>query len=140
MQNEVVSLNKELLKLQKEQAKGMLGDLEKQIKEVNGTNFLAVQLDLDPKSIKDLVFDMSTKFENLFMLVANEKDGKATLSCYVAKSLVENKEMHAGTIVRELAKHINGGGGGQAFFATAGGKNPAGIQAALDGASGYLVK
>ena len=139
LQEEVVALNKELIKLQKAQAKGMLSDLENQIKEIKGTNFLAVKLDLDTKSIKDLLFELGTKFDNLFILVANEKEGKVTLSCYVAKSLVSSKDMHAGTIVRELAKHINGGGGGQAFFATAGGKNPAGIQAALDGASAYIL-
>jgi alanyl-tRNA synthetase len=53
------------------------------------------------------------------------------LSCYISKVLVSDQQKDAGAIVRNLGKHIQGGGGGQAFFATAGGKNPEGITAAL---------
>jgi alanyl-tRNA synthetase len=52
--------------------------------------------------------------------------------------LVESKGLNAGTIVRELGKHIQGGGGGQPFFATAGGKHPAGIDDALEAAKNYI--
>jgi len=138
LQEEVSVLNKEILRLQQDQVKRMQTDLKNQIKEINSVNFLAVKLDLNNQSIKDLMFDLGKKIENLFMLVANAKDGKATLSCYVAKELVKSRNLHAGTIVRELAKHINGGGGGQPFFATAGGKNPTGIQTALDEAIKYI--
>ena len=62
----------------------------------------------------------------------------AILSCYISKNLVAEKDLNAGTIVRELGKYIQGGGGGQPFFATAGGKNPAGIPEALDQVKGYL--
>ena len=60
------------------------------------------------------------------------------LSCYISKELVASKNLNAGTIVRELGKHIQGGGGGQPFFATAGGKNPAGINEALDKVKAYI--
>jgi alanyl-tRNA synthetase len=100
---------------------------------------LAVQLDLDNKSIKDLLFELGNRVDNLFMVVANTKDAKVTLSCYINKALVKTKDLHAGTIVKELAKHINGGGGGQAFFATAGGKNAEGINAALKAAKSYVL-
>ena len=60
------------------------------------------------------------------------------LSCYISKDLVEDKNLNAGQVVRELGKHIQGGGGGQPFFATAGGKNPNGIEAALIEAKNYI--
>ncbi len=138
MQEEISTLKKEVIILQKAQAKGLSSELEKEFKQINGINFLATQLDLDTNSVKDLLFDLGSKMKNLFVLIANENNGKATLSCYISKNLVTEKNMHAGTIVRELAKHIQGGGGGQAFFATAGGKNPAGISKALEAAKDYL--
>ena len=65
------------------------------------------------------------------MLFGAENDGKALLSCYISKELVASKGLNAGQVVRELGKYIQGGGGGQPFFATAGGKNPEGIDEAL---------
>ncbi|WP_339814558.1 DHHA1 domain-containing protein, partial [Zunongwangia profunda] len=72
------------------------------------------------------------------LLFGTEQKGKALLSCYISKELVETKDLNAGTIVRELGKYIQGGGGGQPFFATAGGKNPAGIPEALKEAKKYI--
>ncbi len=76
--------------------------------------------------------------DRLFLLFATEQDGKALLSCYISKDLVASKKLDAGKIVRELGKFIQGGGGGQPFFATAGGKNPAGIPLALEKAEEYV--
>jgi alanyl-tRNA synthetase len=95
-------------------------------------------LDLDAAGIKDLSFGMGNNNNNLFLLFASETDGKALLSCYISKELVASKNLNAGTIVRELGKYIQGGGGGQPFFATAGGKDPAGIPEALERAKDYL--
>jgi len=138
MQEEIVVLRKEINQLQKDQATGMASDLEKQIETINGVNFLATKLDLDTQSIKDLLFEMGKNYTNLFIVAANELNGKATLSCYVSKELVAQKNLHADKIVRELAKHIQGGGGGQPFFATAGGSKPSGINAALEAAREYV--
>ena len=60
------------------------------------------------------------------------------MSCYISKELVADKGLNAGQVVRELGKHIQGGGGGQPFFATAGGKNPDGIDVALSEAKSYI--
>jgi alanyl-tRNA synthetase len=138
MQEEIAVLRKEVAQLQKAQAKGLVAELEEKITQINGVNFLAIKLDLDTKAIKDLLFELGNKIDNLFVVTANESNGKATLSCYISKGLVKKRDLHAGTIVRELAKHIQGGGGGQAFFATAGGKNPAGIETALKAAEKYV--
>ena len=82
---------------------------------------------------------MGSNKDNLFLLLAAENDDKALLSCYISKELVANKDLSAVTVVRELGKHIQGGGGGQPFFATAGGKNPGGIVEALNNAKSYVV-
>ena len=74
--------------------------------------------------MKDVAFQLAGEIDDLFLLLGSKQDGKAILSCYISKNLVEEKNFNAGKIVRELGKHIQGGGGGQAFFATAGGKNP----------------
>lgn len=138
MQDELQHLRKEIQHLQKAQAQNMKGDLNKKIEDRNGISFLATSLDIDTQSIKDLLFDIGNQHAKAFLLVANTLEGKATLSCYISKNLVAEKGLHAGTIVRDLAKHINGGGGGQPFFATAGGTNLQGIEKALQEA-GKLI-
>ena len=126
------SLKKQVESLLKQKANNLKGELIKEIKTVNGINFIAKKLDLDQSNIKDLLFEIGNEVDNLFFLAATEKDGKAMLTCYVSKELAKSSDIHAGTVVRELGKLIQGGGGGQPFFATAGGKNPAGIPAALE--------
>jgi len=132
IQAENSSLKKEIELLKKDKAKHLKTSLKSEITTYNGVNFLAKKVDLDPASIKDLSFELGGELNDLFLLFGAENNGKATLSCYISKSLVESKALNAGTIVRELGKYIQGGGGGQPFFATAGGKNPEGISKALD--------
>lgn len=138
LQEENALLKKQIEALLKDKAKNLKGNLLNQLTEVNGVQFLAKKVDLDAAGIKDLSFEMGSNRDNLFLLFATEQDGKALLSCYISKEVVAQKNINAGTIVRELGKYIQGGGGGQAFFATAGGKNPAGIQEALKKAKDYL--
>lgn len=138
LQDENSKLKKQIETLMKEKAKSVASDLTNKIEKINGVNFLATTLDLDPKSIKDLMFEIANKTDNLFFITGSKNGEKALLSCYISKNLVESKNLHAGTVVRELGKLINGGGGGQAFFATAGGKNPNGIAEALEKAKEYL--
>ncbi|WP_336126885.1 alanine--tRNA ligase [Mesoflavibacter sp. CH_XMU1422-2] len=139
LQEENTALKKQIEQLLKDKAQNIKGQLKSEIKEINGVNFLAKKLDLDASGIKDLCFELGSQFDNLFLLFGAENNGKAILSCYISKKLVESKGLNAGTIVRELGKHIQGGGGGQAFFATAGGKNPEGINAALSAVEAYLA-
>jgi alanyl-tRNA synthetase len=70
--------------------------------------------------------------------LASAEEGKPTISCYISKELVAEKSLNAGNVVRELGKYIQGGGGGQPFFATAGGKNSAGIAQALEKAIEFV--
>ena len=122
----------------KDKAKNLKADLKNEISSVNGINFLAKKVDLDAGGIKDLAFQLGDEIENLFLLFGTEQNGKALLSCYISKDLASEKDLHAGKIVKELGKYIQGGGGGQPFFATAGGKNPAGINEALQKAKSFL--
>jgi alanyl-tRNA synthetase len=138
LQDESFVLRKQIDQLLKEKAVHLKAQLKQKITLINGVNFLATQVDLDANSIKTLAFELGEQFDNLFFLAGTENDGKALLSLYISKSLVESKQLDAGKIIRELGKHINGGGGGQAFFATAGGKNPAGIDEALKQAAQFI--
>jgi len=102
-------------------------ELLTEIKNVNGVNFLARKVDLDAASIKDISFQLKAEVANIFMVLVNEGEGKAGINVLVHDDLVKSKNMHAGNIVKELAKEINGGGGGQPFFATAGGTKVEGL-------------
>ncbi|MBT8210441.1 MAG: alanine--tRNA ligase, partial [Eudoraea sp.] len=138
MQEENLSLKKQIEVLLREKAGNLKQNLLQELETVNGVAFLARKVGLDAGGMKDLAFEMGSQRDDLFLLLGAEKDGKALLACYISKPLVEAKGLHAGTIVRELGKHIQGGGGGQPFFATAGGKNPNGIPEALEAAKDYL--
>jgi len=138
LQNENNSLKKQIESLLREKAKNLKGDLQKEFQTINGVEFLAKKVDLDAGGIKDLAFQLGDNKNNLFLLLASEQDGKALLSCYISKELVAEKGLNAGQVVRELGKFIQGGGGGQPFFATAGGKNPEGINDALQKSREYL--
>ncbi|MDM1405563.1 alanyl-tRNA synthetase [Myroides marinus] len=138
LQDENAKLKKQVEQLLKEKAKNLKGDLKGQIQEVNGIAFLAVEVDLDASGAKDLAYELGNEYSNLYVLFGSVANDKPMLTCYVSKDIVESKGLNAGTIVRELGKHIQGGGGGQAFFATAGGKNPAGMAEAIAHAKDYL--
>jgi alanyl-tRNA synthetase len=139
LQEENTLLKKQIEQLLKDKAKNIEGDLINEVETINGVNFLAKKLDLDQNSIKDLCFDLGNKVDNLFLLIATENEGKAFLTCFISKNLVAEKDLNAGKVVRELGKLIHGGGGGQPFFATAGGRNPEGIEKALSEAKRYIV-
>ena len=132
------ALAKEIEALKTEKAKGVKKELIQSIENRNGINFIAQQVDIDAKSIKDLAFQLKGEVENLFMVIGSNANNKTTISVAVSDNLIKEKDLHAGNIVRELAKEINGGGGGQPSFATAGGKNPNGIESALKKAEGYI--
>ncbi|MEH6682248.1 MAG: alanine--tRNA ligase [Sediminicola sp.] len=138
LQEENNTLKKQLEALMKDRAKQLMTELQQSIVEVKGVRFLAKKLDMDAAGIKDISFGLGSDQSDLFLLFASETDGKALLSCYISKELVATRNLNAGTIVKELGRYIQGGGGGQPFFATAGGKNPAGIPEALERAKDYL--
>ena len=140
LQNENTLLKKQLEQLLKNKAQNLSVEIKNQLQEINGVKFLATKVDLDQNGIKNLAFALGKEYENLFLLFAtSENKSKAMLTCYISKELANERGYDAGKVVRELGKLIHGGGGGQNFFATAGGKNPGGIQKALERAKDYLA-
>ncbi|WP_370391708.1 alanine--tRNA ligase [uncultured Winogradskyella sp.] len=131
LQEENAALKKQIDSLLKDKTKNLKAELLGELRPINDIQFLAKRVDLDAGSLKDLCFEMGQQHNNLFLLFATEHKGKALLTCYISKDLVAKSELNAGNIVRELGKYIQGGGGGQPFFATAGGKNTEGIDEAL---------
>jgi alanyl-tRNA synthetase len=138
LQEDNAKLKKQIEQLLKEKAKGLKGELASKLQDINGIKFLAIQVDLNPEGAKDLAYELGTLGTNLFLVIATAEDDKPMLSCYISKELVAEKNLNAGTVVRELGKYIQGGGGGQPFFATAGGKNVAGIKEALEKAVDFV--
>jgi alanyl-tRNA synthetase len=139
MQEENAKLAKQIEALVKDKVKNLKASLSAEIQEINGVQFLAKQVDLNPEGAKDLAYELGNLGNNLFLVLATADEEKPMLTCYISKELVAEKSLNAGQVVRELGKYIQGGGGGQPFFATAGGKNAAGISEALSKAKDFLI-
>lgn len=106
--------------------------LIEQAKTINGVKVISGVIPADPQNVKDMVFQLRTQFpEQLLVAIACAPAGKPTLTVGLSDDLVKAGK-NAGQLVREAAKLMQGGGGGQPHFATAGGKNPDGMKAAVD--------
>jgi alanyl-tRNA synthetase len=122
-------LKREVENLYQEKAGAVKGELLKQFVNVDGVNILVAQVALpNADSLKKLSYELKNEVENVFVILAANIDGKPQIAVIIEDSLVQSKNLNAGQIVRELAKEIQGGGGGQPFFATAGGKDLSGLE------------
>jgi alanyl-tRNA synthetase len=131
--DEITNLNKQIDEMTKEQAQAIKKHLKEQVQEINGVHFIGYKVGLNSAAaIKDLAFQMKNEMDNLVLVLGAEINQKANLSIMISESLVKNKGWNASQIIREAAKEIQGGGGGQPFYATAGGKNPEGLEAAIE--------
>ena len=138
LQEDNAKLAKQIEALVRDKVKNMKALLVSELQQVNGVQFLAKQVDLDANAAKDLAYELGSTGKNLFIVLATAEDDKPMLSCYISKELVAEKNLNASLVVRELGKHILGGGGGQPFFATAGGKDVLGIPEALEKAMDFV--
>ena len=138
LQDDNAKLKKQIEQLLREKAKNLKGELVSELQEINGIKFLAKQVDLNPEGAKDLAYELGNLGTNFFLVLATAEDNKPMLTCYISKELVASHNLNAGQVVRELGKYIQGGGGGQPFFATAGGKNVEGIKEALEKAVEFV--
>ena len=130
--NEKSVLEKKLALLVTEKAMGLKSDLIKSATEINGVNFISALVDLEASAMKDLSIECKKEMSNMVLVLGAENNGKANLSVAISDNLVSENQLNAGQIIRTISKEILGGGGGQPSFATAGGKNPDGLQKALD--------
>jgi alanyl-tRNA synthetase len=142
----VNALIEENVKLKKDAEKAVIersGNLKHEIvhhmKTINGVNVIAVQVDLpNAEAVKNLAFAVKDLVDNLFLVFTTLIDDKPGITVMLSENLVGEKGLNASNIVRELAKDIQGGGGGQPFYATAGGKNKEGLTKVLNKVSGLV--
>jgi len=126
-------LNKQIEKLLQDKVNNLKQDLLNHSEPIDGINYIASLIDIDSAAaMKDMAFQMKNEVDNLVLLLGANIKGKANLSLMISENLVKEKNLDANQIIREAAREINGGGGGQPFFATAGGKNADGLGAALE--------
>ncbi len=132
-------LEKKLESFLREKTKVLKAELIGKAEKINGMNFISAKVELNSAdAIKDLAFGIDEKVENLFLVIGAEVNDKASLTLMISKNLVKEKNLDAGKIIRELSKEIQGGGGGQPFYATSGGSNVSGIGKALSKAKDFL--
>jgi alanyl-tRNA synthetase len=132
-------LKKEIEKSVLEKLSGLKDELAKKVESINGINFIAQRVELpNADALKNLAYNLKDIVSDLFLVLAAEIDGKPNITVMIAENLVKEKGLNAGTIVRELAKEIQGGGGGQPFYATAGGKDASGLNKVLEKAKTFL--
>lgn len=136
--DENAALKKQVESFVAQQASAEKATWKAAIKEINGINFLAIKTNLDVGAAKQNAIDLTKEIENAFIVVGTNDAVKPSITISIAKNLVDEKGLNAGNIVKEIAKHINGGGGGQAFLATAGGKDVNGLDAALKQAEDFV--
>ena len=135
LKNENLKLKKQLEALSNDKLHNLKDSLINELKNVNGVNFLVKKVDLDVSNIKKLAFELGSKHKNLFIIFMAENNSKANIVCYISKQLVQSKGFDAREEIKKLSPLINGSGGGQNFFATAGGSDTSGIAEALKQAS-----
>lgn len=132
-------LKKEIEKSVLEKSSGLKDELAKKAESINGINFIAQRVELpNADAVKNLAYNLKDIVPNLFLVLAAEIGGKPNIIVMIAENLVKDKGLHAGNIVKELAKEVKGGGGGQPFYATAGGSDASGIDKALEKARGFV--
>ena len=127
------NLNRKIEGLVAASAKNQAKELANEFVETNGMNVLIKQVEVpDAKALKSMAFDLEKSKKNAVVGLGANIGGKPQLLVVIAKELVASKDLHAGNLIREIAKSIKGGGGGQPFFATAGGSDVTGIPTALN--------
>ena len=126
LMEENTALKAEVESLKKEKAKGETANWKNDFIEQNGKNLLVKKVSLDAGSVKDIVFQLKKDIQNSVIVIISDADEKPMITVGVSADL--ETQFHAGNIVKDLAKEIQGGGGGNPGFATAGGKNLAGIE------------
>jgi alanyl-tRNA synthetase len=143
--NAVAALLEENARLKKDADKALVEhastlkhDIVHHLKTINGINLIATAVDLpNAEAVKNLAFAIKDLVDDLFLVFTTIIDDKPGITVMLSESLIQDRGLNATTIVRELAKEIQGGGGGQPFYATAGGKNKAGLAEVLKKAEAF---
>jgi alanyl-tRNA synthetase len=133
------NLQKQLQTLLKEKAQVIKHELINKVWKKDGINLITEKIVFDSaEEIKNILFEVRNQIENCVCIVAAEVNGKPSISVIISDNLVKEKNLNAGSIIKELAKEINGGGGGQAFYAQAGGTKLEGLNSAIEKAKNLI--
>lgn len=128
------ALEKKLEALHGERANEIRNELATKAVKSNGHTLIIEKVTVpSADALKNIAYALRNQFEDLLLILAADVDHKPQVTVMIGEKLMQTKKFHAGNMVKELAREIDGGGGGQPFFATAGGKN-------LNGLDGVLVK
>ncbi len=131
-------LQKKIEHFENEKVNQLKNDLLTKIENKNGVQTIIAQVNVpSADALKQLCYDLKQKTDNLLAILVAEIDGKPLISVIIDEKLVKEKNLHAGNMVKELAKEIQGGGGGQPFYATAGGKDITGLNKVLEKAKNF---
>ncbi len=130
-------LRKERDKFIKEKTNFIKDEIKSEIKEKKGIKFISKNVSLDPSAMKDLIFSLGNELDNLFAILISEYNSKVYISCYISKELSESKNYDAREVINELSIHVKANGGGQAFYATAGGDYLKGVDKLSKASSNY---
>ena len=142
LQSEIKDLRQQLEEIELNKAADLKTHLLQHVEMVNGIKLVRSEVGIsDQKLLKSLIFQVGNELgQQTFILIGSKDDGKAQLMLYISEDLVKTKNLNAGHILKDLAQSIHGGGGGQPFFASAGGTHPEGLGEALAKAKGFVEK
>ena len=140
IKEENLKLKKQIEVVDAEKTLGIKEKLLNKIQHINGIHFIGEVIELNnSEQIKNLCFQLKNEIPNLVMILAAQMNEKATISIIINENLVSEKDYNATNMIKEIFSLIKGGGGGQAFYATAGGTNPSGMIAAIEKVKSLIV-
>jgi alanyl-tRNA synthetase len=137
--NDKISFQEKTIEeFRKEKIGQIKSNIINKIEKYGEVNLLALKVDIDASSIKDLSFQLKAEINNLVLIIGAINNGKSIISTIISENLVSEKGLDARLINKEIFHLINGGGGGQIFYATAGGKNTHQIEDAINTAKEFV--
>jgi alanyl-tRNA synthetase len=137
--DENAKLKKEIEKSILEKSSGLKTELAQKAEAIGEINFIAQKVALpNADAVKNLAYQIKDIVNNLFLVLVADFDGKPSITVMIAENMVKEKGLHAGNIIKELAKEVKGGGGGQPFYATAGGSDVSGLDNVLVKARSFV--
>lgn len=131
-------LKKERNQFIKKKTNSIKDSIKTQLEEKKGIRFISRNVSLNPSAMKNLIFGLGNEFNNLFIILISEYNSKIHISCYISKELVKSKNYDARNVINELSKHVKANGGGQPFYATAGGDYLKGIKKLSEASLNYV--
>jgi alanyl-tRNA synthetase len=133
------ALQKKVEAMENEKLQSLKGELLKEVEVINGINVLALKVDVPSgDALKQLAYDLKAKIENAYIVLGAVINDKPQIAVMIDENVIKSSGLHAGNIVKEAAKEMRGGGGGQPHFATAGGSDANGLEKAIAAAKGKV--